>query len=88
MNDYDARHLRLLDIIKTRRWSDLKLEDIEEIRVLIACKYLVLDEHHGRAPTVAFNPDGRHYHRSLRLLAEGYARQSGSSPERNCSLAQ
>jgi hypothetical protein len=77
MNDYDARHLRLLNLIKARRWADFDFDDIQELKVLIACKYIVFTEKRGQAPSVSLNADGHHYHQSLAELAMTHMRRAG-----------
>jgi hypothetical protein len=68
MNAYDARHLRLLNLIEARQWQDISQDDVEELRVLIVCKYVALAEAAGSAPSMVLNPEGRHYHQRLSEL--------------------
>lgn len=65
MNNYDSKHLRLLNLIQARRWSDIGDEDIQELRVLISCKYVTVTPRTSGTPTIELNPEGRHYHRRL-----------------------
>lgn len=65
MNTYDSKHLRLLNLIRARRWSDIGEADIQELRVLISCKYVIVTPRTSGSPTIELNPEGRHYHRRL-----------------------
>ncbi|MBF7143043.1 MULTISPECIES: hypothetical protein [Pseudomonas] len=69
MNAYDARHLRLLNLIEARQWNEISQDDAEELRVLIVCKYVALAEAAGKAPSMVLNPEGQHYHQRLAELA-------------------
>lgn len=68
MNAYDSKHLRLLNLIQARRWSDIGDAEIEELRVLIACKYVTVSGRAGGTPTIELNPEGHHYHHRLSEL--------------------
>jgi hypothetical protein len=68
MNTYDSKHLRLLNLIQARRWCDIGDTEIEEMRVLIACKYVALSSRASATPTIELNPEGRHYHLRLTEL--------------------
>lgn len=74
MNTYDSKHLRLLNLIQVQCWSDIGDAEIQELRVLIACKYVTVTDRVGKIPTIKLTPEGRHYH--LRL-AELESRKAG-----------
>ena len=65
MNTYDSKHLRLLNLIQARRWSDIGDAEIQELRVLIACKYVTVSATASATPDIQLSPEGRHY--QLRL---------------------
>jgi hypothetical protein len=65
MNTYNSKHLRLLNLIQSRRWSEIGDAEIQELRVLIACKYVAISATAGATPNIELNPEGRHY--QLRL---------------------
>ncbi|WPP02410.1 hypothetical protein SFA35_25805 (plasmid) [Pseudomonas sp. HR96] len=77
MNTYDARHLRVMSLIKAQRWVDIDEGDIQELRVLIACKYVVVTKRTGQIPMIEVTPDGQHYHARL---AELELRKAGLEP--------
>lgn len=68
MNTYDSKHLRLLNLIQARRWSDIGDAEVEELRVLIACKYVAVSATAGATPNIELNPEGLHYQRRLSEL--------------------
>lgn len=68
MNTYDSKHLRLLNLIQARRWSDISDADIQELRVLIACKYVTVSASATATPNIELNPEGLHYQRRLSEL--------------------
>ncbi len=68
MNTYDSKHLRLLNLIQSRRWSNIGDAEIQELRVLIACKYVAVSATAGATPNIELNPEGLHYQRHLSEL--------------------
>lgn len=69
MNHYDTKHLRLLGLIDARRWAELSPDDMQEIRVLMVCKYVTLSRASHPTPTISLNPEGQHYFKRLSQLA-------------------
>lgn len=79
MNNYDSRHLRLLDLISLNRWAEMDTEDLYELKVLVACKYVRVDMRVGRIPSIHLNPEGHHYHHRLSAMAARRRPNSASS---------
>lgn len=76
MNTYDARHLQLLDLIDSCQWDALTENDLDELKVLVVCRYVLL----GQAQSdmrIMITSEGRHYHRHLASLAS----RLGESPD-------
>lgn len=69
MNTYDSKHLRILDLISLNRWAEMTAEDLYELKVLMACKYVHVDMPVGRVPSIQLNPEGHHYHLKLSAMA-------------------
>ncbi|MBF7144947.1 MULTISPECIES: hypothetical protein [Pseudomonas] len=76
MNDSDARHLRLLNLIEARRVGEFDFDDIQELKALIARNYIVLTEKPGLAPSISLNAEGQDYHQSLFELTIGHMRRA------------
>lgn len=70
MNSYDSKHLRVLNLISAHRWAEISPDDMHELRILIACKYVVLKQRLDKAPSITLNPEGRDYHQSLSQRAK------------------
>lgn len=68
MNTYDAKHLRLLNLIQAQHWAGIGDAEIQELRVLIACKYVTVTDRVGQVPMIKLTPGGRHYHHRLSEL--------------------
>lgn len=68
MNTYDAKHLRLLNLIQAQQWADIGDAEIQELRVLIACKYVTVTDRVGQIPMIKLTPGGHHYHARLSEL--------------------
>ena len=69
MNSYDAKHLHLLGLIQAQRWTEIDQKDVQELNVLIVCKYVELHSVGGEAPTLTLNPEGEGYYQRLSRLA-------------------
>lgn len=76
MTDYDARHLRLLNLIEAGRLGEFDFDDIQELKALIARNYIVLTEIPGQWPSISLNAEGQDYHQNLFELAIGHMRRA------------
>jgi hypothetical protein len=70
MNSYDSKHLHVLNLIESCRWAEITSDDMHELQVLIACKYVALKQCADKAPSITLNSEGRHYHHSLSQRAK------------------
>jgi hypothetical protein len=70
MNSYDAKHLHVLNLIEARRWAEMNPDDVHELKVLIACKYVTLKQHADKRASITLNAEGSHYHQSLSQRAK------------------
>ena len=76
MNTYDARHLQLLNLIESCQWDALTENDLDELKVLLVCRYVSLGQ--AQSDTrIMITSEGRHYHRHLASLATRF----GESPD-------
>jgi hypothetical protein len=76
VNTYDTKHLRLLDIIEGGQWEAISENHLDELKVLVVCKYVSLGNGKNEKP-IRLNPEGRHYHRHLSRLATRF----GQTPD-------
>ena len=70
MNSYDARHLRLLNLIEARRWSEIGQDDLPELKVLMVCNYVALTDAAGKEPEITLNAEGQDYFQHLSRLQQ------------------
>ncbi|WP_213878736.1 hypothetical protein [Pseudomonas sp. dw_358] len=68
MNSYDSEHLRLLNLIEARRWSEIGQDDLHALKVLMVCNYVVLTDSTGKDPVITLNPEGQDYFQHLSRL--------------------
>lgn len=76
MNTYDQKHLDMLELIHSGQWQSIPDKDANELQVLVACKYVIIDSSaHGLAQ-ITLNPEGQRY---LKRLSEIKAMKFQSS---------
>jgi len=61
MNTYDQKHLALLELIHSGQWRDIPDEDANELQVLVACKYVIINSAALGLAQIALTPEGQQY---------------------------
>jgi hypothetical protein len=61
MNTYDQKHLELLKLIHSGQWRDICDADANELQVLVACKYVVINSGAPGRAQIRLSPAGQHY---------------------------
>ncbi len=61
MNSYDQKHLELLKLIHSGQWQTIPDGDANELQVLVACKYVVINSGAQGQAQITLNPEGQRY---------------------------
>jgi hypothetical protein len=61
MNTYDQKHLELLELIHSGQWQNIPDKDANELQVLVACKYVIINSSAPGLAQLTLNPEGQRY---------------------------